>query len=193
MGMVADTAGHPSALIMDKVIAMGLESAIGTSACSDLEKNTELNTAMATGMDLEEGASPILAFTETLNETTPKAMDIDLAAASDSDTDRDGITTAIDNGGDMDLDLNIAPDMGLDITPIQLSVPATAMASVTAMDSNTGRNTECLVQPDTDGLDPNIGPDSGSDISLPGMFVVEIAITTRRNEFVMFVLDPYGR
>ncbi len=77
----------------------------------------------------------------------------------------------------MDLDPNIAPDMGLDITPIQLSASATGMASVTAMDSNTGQNTDSntgLVQPDTDidskngvnkGLDPNIGPDSGSDIA----------------------------
>ncbi len=87
MGMVANTAGHPSALVTDKDIAMGLESAIGTSACSDSDKITELNTAMATGMDLDEGASPILAFTETMNETTSIAMDIDPAAASDSDTD----------------------------------------------------------------------------------------------------------
>ena len=127
MGMVADTAGHPSALVTNEVI--------------DLDKITELNTAMATGMDFDEGASPILAYTRTLNETTPKAMDIDTAAASDSDTDRDGITTATDNGPD-----------------------GTAMATITAMNSNTSRNTEGLVQPDTDGLDPNIGPDSGSDI-----------------------------
>ncbi len=108
MRMVADTAGHPPALVGDTVIAMGLDPAIGTSACSNLDKITELNTAMATGMDLEEGASPILAFPGTLNETTPIAMDMDPAAALDSDTDRDGITTATDNGGDMDLDPNIA-------------------------------------------------------------------------------------
>ena len=160
---------------------MALDPAIATSACSDLEKNTELNTAMATGMDLEEGASPILAYTATLDRTTPIAMDMDPAAASDSDTDRDGTTTATDNGGDMDSDPNIAPDMGSDITPIQLSASATAMASVTAMDSNTGRNTDSntgLVQPlasattDRDinlekgmtmPLDPNITSDTGSD------------------------------
>ena len=28
--------------------------------------------------------------------------------------------------------------------------------------------------------------------SLPETFVVNIATTTRRNEFVIFVLDPYG-
>jgi len=35
------------------------------------------------------------------------------------------------------------------------------MATITAKNSNTSRNTENLVQPDTNGLDPNIGPDSG--------------------------------
>ena len=74
MGMVADTAGHPPALVGNTVIAMGLDLAIGTSACSDSDKITELNTAMATGMDLEEGASPILAFTGTLNKTTPISL-----------------------------------------------------------------------------------------------------------------------
>ncbi len=72
MGMVANTAGHPPALVTDTVIGMGLDPAIGTSACSDLDKITELNTVMATAMDLEEGTSP--------------------KAASDSDTDLDSNT-----------------------------------------------------------------------------------------------------
>jgi len=119
MGMVADTAGHPSALITNEGI--------------DSDKISKLNTAMATGMNFDKDAG-------TLNETTPLAMDIDTAAASDSDMGRDGITTATD----------IAPD-------------GTAMATIVAKNSNTSRNTENLVQPDTDSLDPNIGPDSGLD------------------------------
>jgi hypothetical protein len=48
MGMAADTnmvlfglrlPGHPPALVIDTVIAKGLDPAIATSACSDLEKN----------------------------------------------------------------------------------------------------------------------------------------------------------
>ena len=73
MGMVADTTGHPSALVTNEAI--------------DSDKITELNSAMATGMDFDEGASPILPYTGTLNETTPIAMDMDMAAALDSDTD----------------------------------------------------------------------------------------------------------
>jgi len=47
MGMAADTnmvllrlglPGHPPALVTDTVIAMGLDPAIATSACSDSEK-----------------------------------------------------------------------------------------------------------------------------------------------------------
>ena len=74
-------------LATDTVNAVGLDPAIATSACSDSEKNTELNTVMATGMDLEDGASPILAYTGTLDKTTPIAMDMDPAAALDLDTD----------------------------------------------------------------------------------------------------------
>ena len=80
----------------DTVNAVGLDPAIGTSACSDSEKNTELNTDMATGMDLEDGASPMVAYTGTLDKTTPIAMDMDPAAASDSDTDRDVIKLQIE-------------------------------------------------------------------------------------------------
>ncbi len=40
MGMVADLAGHPPSLVGDPVIAMGLDPAIGTSACLDLDKIT---------------------------------------------------------------------------------------------------------------------------------------------------------
>ena len=36
--MVADFAGHPPILVGDPVIAMGLDPAIGTSACSDSKK-----------------------------------------------------------------------------------------------------------------------------------------------------------
>ncbi len=38
VGMVADLAGHPPSLVGDPTIAMGLDLAIGTSACSDSEK-----------------------------------------------------------------------------------------------------------------------------------------------------------
>jgi hypothetical protein len=90
----------------------------------------------------------------------------------------------------MDLDPNIAPDMGSDITPIQLSASATAMASITAMDSNTGRNTEGLVQPDTDGLDPNICPDSGSDIAPIRPSGSATAIASNLEEGMTMPLDP---
>ena len=65
MGMVADTdmvllwlrlSGHPPALATATAIAMALDPAIATLACSDSDKAPELNTVMAAAMDLEEGA-----------------------------------------------------------------------------------------------------------------------------------------
>jgi hypothetical protein len=64
------------------------------------------------------------------------------------------------------------------------------MASVTAMDSNTGRNTEGLVQPDTDGLDPNIGPDSGSDIAPIRSSGSATAIASNSEKGMTMPLDP---
>jgi len=103
----------------------------------------------------------------TLNETTPLAMDIDTAAASDSDMGRDGITTATD----------IAPD-------------GTAMATITAKNSNTSRNTENLVQPDTDGLDPNIGPDSGLDKVPNQLSGSATAIASNSEDGMIMPLEP---
>ena len=148
--MVADLAGHPPSLVGDPVIAMGLDPAIGTSACLDSDKITELNTAIATGMNLGEGASPILASPGTLNETTPIAMDMDTAAALDSDTDRDGITTATDNGGDMDLDTNIA---GTVIASNFSDTGSDKMDLTTATD----------MAKDSESLDRNVKPDNVSD------------------------------
>jgi hypothetical protein len=101
MGMVADTdmvllwlrlSGHPPALATATVIAMALDPAIATSACSDSDKILELNTVMAAAMDLEEGASPNLAYAVTLDRAIPIAMAMDPAAASDLDTDLDSNT-----------------------------------------------------------------------------------------------------
>ena len=161
--MVADLAGHPPSLVGDPVIAMGLDPAIGTSACLDSDKITELNTAIATGMNLGEGASPILASPGTLNETTPIAMDMDTAAALDSDTDRDGITTATDNGGDMDLDPNIAATViasNLEKgTTMPLDPNVTSDTGSDKMDKITATDTA----KDSESLDPNIASDKGSD------------------------------
>ncbi len=74
-------------MVTDTVIVMGLDPAIAISACSDSDKITELNTVMATAMDLEEGASPNLAYAATVDRAIPIAMAMDQAAASDLDTD----------------------------------------------------------------------------------------------------------
>jgi hypothetical protein len=158
--------------VTNENIPMGLESAIGTSVCSDTDKITELNTAMATGMDLDKGVSPILPYTGTLNETTPIAMDIDTAAASDLDTDRDGITVQPDTDG---LDPNIGPDSGSDIGPIRPSGSATSnleegmtMPLDPNMTSETGSDkmdmtTAIDTTKDSESLDPNVASDKGSD------------------------------
>jgi hypothetical protein len=79
-------------LVTDTVIAMGLDPAIAISACSDLDKITELNTIMDTAMDLEEGASPTLGYDVTLDRAIPIAMAMDQVAALDSNTDLDSNT-----------------------------------------------------------------------------------------------------
>ena len=110
-------------------------------------------------------------------------MDMDPAAASDLDMDRDVTTTATDgaidseNGGDMDLDPNISRD-------------GTAMATTTAKSSNTNRNTENSVQPDTDSLDPNISPDSGLDIVPNQLSGSATAIASNLEDGMIMPLDP---
>ena len=160
--MVADFAGHPPILVGNPVVAIGLDSTIDSSACSDSKENTELNTAMATDMDLEDSASGVV-------------MDKDPAAASDSDTDRAMVDS--ENGGDMDLDPNISRD-------------GTAMATTTAKSSNTNRNTENSVQPDTDSLDPNIGPDSGLDIVPNQLSGSATAIASNSEDGMIMPLEP---
>ena len=160
--MVADFAGHPPILVGNPVVAIGLVSTIDSSACSDSKENTELNTAMATDMDLEDSASGVV-------------MDKDPAAASDSDTDRAMVDS--ENGGDMDLDPNISRD-------------GTAMATTTAKSSNTNRNTENSVQPDTDSLDPNISPDSGLDIVPNQLSGSATAIASNLKDGMIMPLEP---
>ena len=113
--MVADFAGHPPILVGNPVVAMGLDSTIDSSACSDSKENTEFNTAMATDMDLKDSASGVV-------------LDKDPAAASDSAKDSES------------LDLNVASDKGSDTVPIQLSVSATAIASLIATQDSDDSN-----------------------------------------------------
>ncbi len=109
--------GHPPALATATTIAMALDPAIATLARSDLDTAPDLNTVMASAMDLEEGASPDLAHAAVLDRATPMAMDMDPAMATNMGT---GTNTATA----MDLELALA-----------------ASDSNTDIDSNTARNT----------------------------------------------------
>jgi hypothetical protein len=207
MGMALDTdmvllwlrlSGHPA-------IAMALDLAIATLACSDSDKTPELNTVMAAAMDLEEGASSNLAYAATLDIATPMAMSMDPAmatnmramdpelalAASDSDTDLDSNTardTASNTGlvqplasasvmakttatdtdidstpmamemdpADTDLDLNTARNTASNTGLVQPLASATVMATTTATDTAIDSKKGADM-----GLDPNIAPDIG--------------------------------
>jgi hypothetical protein len=120
--------GHPPALATDTVIAMGLDPAIATSACSDLDKITELNTVMAAAIDLEKGASP------NLISAIPIGMAMDSAAALD-----------------MDLDSNTAQNRDSNTGLVQPLALATDMATTTATDTaiNLEKGVDMV-------LDPNI-------------------------------------
>ncbi len=76
----------------------------------------------------------------------------------------------------MDLDPNIAPY-------------GTAMATITAKNSNTSGNMENLVQPDTNDLDPNICPDIGLDIVGNRLSGSAAAIASNSEDGMILPLD----